>query len=260
MTVSPLTHPALEALPHGFFTRAGGVSHGIYRGLNCGTGSNDDPSHVAENRRRAIEGLSLKPANLYGLYQHHSADCLIVNAKSNPAARPNADAHVTDTPGVALSILTADCTPVLLADKNAQIIGAAHAGWKGASLGVLQNTVAAMAGLGAKPADITAVIGPTITVDAYEVGEDFIATVTAADPNTHAFINTCAEWAKPHFDLPGYAHHCLERAGVGAVHHTNPQCTYKHEDLFFSNRRRYHRDEADYGRLISIIALPPTAT
>ncbi len=260
MTAKALTHPAFGDLPHGFFTRTGGVSQGIYEGLNCGTGSDDDPAHVVENRRRAITALNLGPEKLYGLYQHHSADCLVVDGGTDPTARPKADAHVTQTPGLALSILTADCTPVLFADPTARVIGAAHAGWKGASHGVLQNTVAAMEKLGATPANITAVIGPTITAQAYEVGDDFIAAVREADADTQAFIKTREDWPKPHFDLPAYAHHCLTRAEIGAVHHISPQCTYAHEDLFFSNRRRFHRNEADYGRLISIIALPPTAT
>lgn len=242
-----------DALPvrHGFFTRRGGASSGIFAGLNCGTGSTDLSEIVAINRARVAEAMGLAPEVLVSLHQVHSADVVTVSAPL--PQRPKADAMVTATPGLALTVLTADCQPVLFADRKAQVIGAAHAGWRGARDGVLEATLAAMEALGARRADTIAVIGPTISQAAYEVGPEFFETFTDDDPTTSRFfVNGAGD--RMLFDLPGYGLFRLRSAGVGAALWTG-HCTYRDPARFFSYRRATHAGEADYGRLISVIRL-----
>ena len=236
---------------HGFFTRKGGASSGIFAGLNCGAGSSDLAEIVAINRGRVAAWLDVAPDHLLTLHQVHSATALAVAGPM--AERPKADAMVTATPGLALAVLTADCQPVLFADARAGVIGAAHAGWRGALDGVLEATVAAMEGLGAARARIHAVIGPTISQAAYEVGHDFAQGFLDEDPaNARFFASGPA--GKPMFDLPAYGLHRLRSAGVGHAEWTG-HCTYRDPERFYSYRRTTHLGEADYGRLISAIRL-----
>jgi YfiH family protein len=240
-------------LRHAFFTRQGGVSEGVYDSLNGGIGSADDPARVRENRRRMAEELSVAPANLVSLYQVHSADALVVTAPF-PGERPKADGMATRVPDLALAISTADCGPVLFADPHAHVVGAAHAGWRGALSGILEATLAAMEGLGARRDKIVAVLGPTIGPQAYEVGEDLIARFRESDPANERFFSDNGRPGHALFDLPAFIGSRLEAAGIGefaALDH----CTYTDEAQFFSYRRATHRGEKDYGRLISAIAL-----
>ncbi|MFN3721846.1 MAG: peptidoglycan editing factor PgeF [Paracoccaceae bacterium] len=242
-----------DTLPvrHGFFTRKGGASSGIFAGLNCGAGSTDLTDAVAINRARVAMAMDVPLDHLIGVHQVHSAD--VVTATGPMPVRPHADALVTATPGVALSVLTADCQPVLFADAQAGVIGAAHAGWRGAMDGVLEATLDAMETLGADRADIVAVIGPCISQRAYEVGPEFFETFMAEDPaNSRFFINGIGD--RMLFDLPGFGLHRLRAAGVGNAEWTR-HCTYHDADRFFSFRRTTHAAEADYGRLISVIRL-----
>lgn len=251
MTLEILTSDALAPLKHGFFTRRGGASSGVFRGLNCGTGSSDQSEAVAINRARVAEALALKPPALMAVYQAHTADVLTVDGPVNGA--PRADAMVTNRPGLALTILTADCQPVLFADAQAGVIGAAHAGWRGALDGVLEATVDAMAALGAERGRIAAVIGPTISQRAYEVGPEFFDAFEAEDPANARFF-AGGEGDRMLFDLPAFGLHRLRQAGVGQAEWTR-HCTYSDPDRFFSYRRSTHAKEADYGRLISAIVL-----
>jgi YfiH family protein len=251
MTLDIITSAALAPLRHGFFGRAGGASSGVFAGLNCGHGSSDQTEAVTINRTRAAEAMDLRPEALVGVHQVHSAAVVTVTGPLTTA--PKADALVTATPGLALSVLTADCQPVLLADAQAGVIGAAHAGWKGAIAGVLDATIAAMAALGADPARIHAVIGPTISQRAYEVGPDFFDTVMAEDDGAARYFAK-GSGDRLHFDLPGYGLHRLRAAGVGHAEWTR-HCTYSDPDRFFSYRRSVHQREADYGRLIATIRL-----
>lgn len=242
-----------DALPvrHGFFTRRGGASSGIFAGLNCGVGSTDQSEIVAINRARAAAALDLGPEALVSVHQVHSAD--VVTVTGPLTIRPRADAMVTRVPGLALAVLTADCQPVLFADPEAGVIGAAHAGWRGARDGVIEATVKAMVALGAAPGAISAVIGPTISQKAYEVGPEFVAGFLADDPdNARFFAPGAGERAQ--FDLPAYGLHRLRAAGVGHAEWTR-HCTYTDAERFYSYRRSNHRQEADYGRLISVIRL-----
>jgi hypothetical protein len=236
---------------HGFFTRKGGASSGVYAGLNCGTGSGDQAEIVAINRARVAEAMGVDPAALVGVHQVHSADAVVVTGPT--AVRPRADALATATPGVALSVLTADCQPVLFADAQAGVIGAAHAGWRGALDGVLEATVAAMEGLGADRGRIAAVIGPTISQAAYEVGPEFLDAFLADDAGNARFF-AGGRAGRYQFDLPGYSLARLRGAGVGAAVWTR-HCTYGDPARFYSYRRTTHAGEADYGRLISAIRL-----
>ena len=246
-----LTSDALAPLRHGFFTRKGGASSGIFRGLNCGPGSSDLSEVVEINRARVAAAVDVVPDHLLTLHQIHSADVITLTAPF--VDRPKADAMVTATPGMALAVLTADCQPVLFADATAGVIGAAHAGWRGAKDGVLEATVAAMEALGATRAGIVAVIGPTISQSAYEVGPEFIDGFLADDPqNTQFFIKGAAD--RYLFDLPAFGLHLLRAAGVGHAEWTR-HCTYADPDRFYSYRRTTHAKEADYGRLISVIRL-----
>lgn len=236
---------------HGFFTRKGGASSGIFAGLNCGTGSSDQAEVVAINRARVAEALGVEPGALVGVNQVHSADVVTVTAPL--ADRPRADALVTDRPGLALTVLTADCQPVLFADDQAGVIGATHAGWRGAKDGILEATLDAMEALGARRGAIHAVIGPTISQSAYEVGQEFFESFTDDDAETRRFFVN-GTGAKYHFDLPGYGLWRLRQAGVGQASWTG-HCTYRDPDRFYSFRRATHAQDADYGRLISAIRL-----
>jgi YfiH family protein len=249
-TLEIITSDAL-APRHGFFTRKGGASSGIFAGLNCGTGSSDQTEAVAINRARVAEAMGVGPEALVTVHQVHSARALAVTGPLS--IRPEADALVTATPGVLLAVLTADCQPVLFADAEAGVIGAAHAGWRGAVDGVLEATVAAMEGLGAKRSRISAVIGPTISQAAYEVGPEFLDRFRAEDEgNTRFFGN--GQGDRLLFDLPGYGLHRLRQAGVGHAEWTG-HCTYRDPARFYSFRRTTHAGEADYGRLIATIRL-----
>lgn len=251
MTLEILTSPALRPLRHGFFTRKGGASSGIFAGLNCGHGSSDQTEAVALNRTRVAEALGLAPEALCGVNQVHSPDVVTIEA---PLDRPvKADALVTRTPGLALTVLTADCQPVLFADAGAGVVGAAHAGWRGALAGVLEATLDAMETLGADRENITAVIGPTISQRAYEVGPEFLDAFLAEDPAFDRFFAAGAG-DRAQFDLPGFSLQRLREAGVGQAEWTR-HCTYSDPERFFSYRRSVHRGEADYGRLLSAIRL-----
>lgn len=245
--LSACTHDSLAPLRHGFFTRAGGVSTGIYEGLNVGLGSNDDPRAVIENRIRARDHLGAR--HLVTAYQVHSPTCVVVDGPWADQP-PHADALVTTTPGLALGVLTADCAPVLLADQAAGVIGAAHAGWKGAYGGVLDATLEAMRAQGATR--ITAVIGPCIAQDNYEVGPEFYDRF-ANDREAKTLFTAERADGKRQFDLTGYVTLRLLRAGAADVHSVDV-CTYAHADLF-SHRRSLHRAEGDYGRNLSAIVL-----
>ena len=250
--VEVIRAPSLGHFPHGFLGRRGGVSVGQCAGLNVGYGSNDDRHSIAENRRLAIAAVSLN-AELVTVHQIHSADVVVADHAWRQAERPRADAMVTNRPGLLLGILTADCAPVLFADSQAQIIGAAHAGWRGALAGVTDSTVAAMEQIGATRENIHAVVGPCIAQPSYEVDESFRARFLNADPdNDRFFVDGPA--GKPHFNLEGYVVSRLLAAGVGQVQALHLD-TYAEPERFFSFRRSTHRGEADYGRQLSAIAL-----
>lgn len=245
-----LTSPELT-VRHGFFTRKGGASSGVFSGLNCGPGSTDQSEIVAINRARVADALGVAPDHLLTLHQVHSAHVVTLTAPFS--ARPEADAMVTATPGLALGVLTADCQPVLFSDPKAGVIGAAHAGWRGVASGVLEATVDAMVRLGATRANVTAVIGPTISQRAYEVGPEFYDHfVDDTVSNARFFINGPGD--RYLFDLPGFGLQRLRVAGVGTAEWTG-HCTYSDAARFYSYRRSTHASEADYGRLISAICL-----
>ncbi|MEY3533893.1 MAG: hypothetical protein RI979_1917 [Pseudomonadota bacterium] len=236
---------------HGFFTRKGGASSGIFAGLNCGTGSSDQAEIVAINRARVADAMGLGVESLVSVHQVHSPDVVTVTAPL--ADRPRADAMVTATPGLALAVLTADCQPVLFADAKAGVIGAAHAGWKGARDGVMEATLDAMEALGARRGQITAVIGPCISQTAYEVGQEFFESLTDEAPDARRFfVNGNGD--RYLFDLPSYGLWRLREAGVGHADWTR-HCTYRDPARFYSYRRTTHAGEADYGRQISVIRL-----
>lgn len=251
MTLEIITADALGPLRHGFFTRRGGASSGIFTGLNCGPGSSDQAEIVTINRARVAEAMQVAPEYLVTVHQVHSAD--VVAVVEPLIERPRADAMVSATPGIALAVLTADCQPVLFADAEAGVIGAAHAGWRGAQDGVLEATLDAMEGLGAARERITAVIGPTISQAAYEVGPELLETFLADDPQSARFFAN-GQGDRYQFDLPGYGLWRLRRAGVGHAEWTR-HCTYADPARFYSYRRSTHAGEADYGRLISAIRL-----
>ncbi|WP_300546763.1 peptidoglycan editing factor PgeF [Roseovarius sp.] len=251
MTLEILTADSLSDFRHGFFTRRGGASSGVFAGLNCGAGSSDQSEIVSINRSRVADAMQVTPEHLIAMHQVHSAD--VVPVTGPPSERPRADAMVTATPGLALSVLTADCQPVLFGDAEAGVIGAAHAGWRGALDGVLEATIDAMEALGANRGDISAVIGPSISQAAYEVGPEFLDDFMADDPQNSRFF---ANGMNGHyqFDLPAFGLHRLRRAGIGQAEWTR-HCTYGDPDRFYSYRRTTHAGEADYGRLISVIRL-----
>ncbi len=254
LTLGPLNE--LQGVRHAFFSREGGVSQGIYASLNCGIGSMDDKAKVRENRARTMELLDLPAESLATLYQIHSAEVVPVQAPIADEARPRADALVTATPGLALGILTADCAPVLLADAEAAVVGAAHAGWKGALGGVLDAVVGAMEDLGARRERIVAGVGPCIGKASYEVGPDFPVPFEAQDPSNLELFGAAPREGHFLFDLKGYAARRLARLGLKEVQ-TLPCDTLAEEDRFFSYRRACLRGEPDYGRLLSAIALQP---
>ena len=246
-----ITSDALPGTRHGFFTRKGGASSGIFAGLNCGTGSSDLSDAVAINRARVAQAMDLPLSHLVTVNQVHSADVVMLTAPLDP--RPRADALVTATPGLGLAVLTADCQPVLFSDPQAGVIGAAHAGWRGSRDGVLEATLNAMEALGANRAAITAVIGPTISQAAYEVGPEFLDCFLQDDPDSQRFFAS-GTGDRMLFDLPGYSQQRLRLAGIGHAEWTR-HCTYRDPERFFSFRRTTHAGEADYGRLISVIRL-----
>lgn len=248
------TTPLLGAARHGFLGRRGGVSTGLVAGLNVGLGSSDDPVAIAENRRRAADAVAPK-AQLVTVYQVHSADVVAVTSTFPHDERPPADAMVTATRGLVLGILTADCAPVLFADPEAGVIGAAHAGWKGAIGGVTDSTIAAMEKLGAQRDRIAAAIGPCISRASYEVDAAFLARFCDADPANERFFADGERVAHHQFDLEAYVAHRLAAAGITRVAALGMD-TYSQPDRFFSFRRATHRGEPDYGRQISLIALP----
>lgn len=243
---------ALAGIPHGFLGRRGGVSTGAVAGLNVGLGAGDDPAAVTENRRRAVAAV-LPGAALVTTYQVHSPDCVTAAAPWSDADRPHADALVTDRPGLLLGVLTADCAPVLLADRAAGVVGAAHAGWKGALGGVIASTVAAMEALGARPERIAAAVGPCIAQASYEVDEGFAARFVAqASGNARFFV--AGQPGHLHFDLAGYVAAQLGAAGIGRIEALGLD-TYGEPARFYSFRRATHRGEPNYGREIALIGV-----
>jgi len=251
MTLDVITSPLLSGTPHGFFGRAGGASSGVFAGLNCGYGSSDQHDVVSINRARAAAALGVAHDRLAGVHQVHSGQAVTLDAPVSPA--PQVDGMATATPGLALGILTADCQPVLFADRTAGVIGAAHAGWKGALAGVLEATVAEMEKLGAVRDRIAAVIGPTISQQNYEVGPELRDRFIAQDPDFARFFAR-GNGDRFQFDLPGFGCDRLRAAGLGQVAWT-AHCTYENPARFYSYRRSVHRREADYGRLIAAICL-----
>lgn len=251
MTLEILTSDVLLPIKHGFFTRRGGASSGVFAGLNCGQGSSDQSEIVAINRARVADALGVPTQKLVGVHQVHSNIAITVAEASD--TKPKADAMVTDRPGLALSVLTADCQPVLFADTKNQVIGAAHAGWRGALEGVLESTITAMCALGATRETTVAVIGPTISQRAYEVGPEFFEMFVAEDDCYQRFFAS-GDGDRLHFDLPGFGLHRLRAAGVETAEWTR-HCTYSDADRFYSYRRTTHAKEADYGRLIAAITL-----
>ncbi len=243
-----------DRIRHGFFTRAGGVSQGVYASLNGGTGSNDAPEQVAENRARMAAALGVAPERLLTAYQVHSPDVVVVDAPWNRENRPRADAIVTRTPQLAVGVSTADCGPLLFADAEAGVVGAAHAGWRGALSGVIETTVGAMEELGARRAHIVAALGPAIRQPNYEVGPEFVERFLVADPANARFFAPAARAGHAMFDLAGYIAQRVERAGVGDFEDL-ALCTYGEPERFFSYRRTTQLGEPDYGRHVNAIAL-----
>ncbi len=252
MTAPFVTAPPLADIPHGFFGRRGGVSTGELASLNCGLGSGDDPALIAENRRRVADAV-LPGGALTGVYQVHGNRCVIVDDTTDLTARPEADALATRTPGIILGILTADCVPVLFADRDAGVIGAAHAGWKGALAGVTDATLTAMESLGANRANIAAAIGPCIARASYEVDDGFVQRFTADDPANERFF-AAAKPGHAMFDIAAYVAARLAAAGVTRIA-IGGQDTYAEAEDYFSYRRACHKGENSYGRQLSVIGL-----
>lgn len=254
MSAQFLTHDSLNAphLRHAFFTREGGVSTGVYTSLNGGTGSNDDPQAVQRNRTLMAEALGVSEPQLLVPYQIHSADVVI--ASDVWQERPRVDGVVTNVPGLAIGVTGADCGMILFADSQARVIGACHAGWKGALTGVLENTLSKMEELGAKRSAISAVLGPTIGAKSYEVGPEFVTRFEQDEKEAQRFFTKSPRDGHAMFNLPAFIAMRLQRAGVGRFHDLALD-TYADEARFFSYRRTTHRKEADYGRLVSAIAL-----
>jgi polyphenol oxidase len=252
MLVSPLLS-AIPGIRHAFFTREGGISGGVYAGLNGGLGSRDDPADVRENRRRMAERLGVTPESFLSVHQIHSPDAIVANGPWPGPARPKADAIVTCSEGVALGVTTADCAPILFADPKARVIGAAHAGWKGALTGILESTVDAMEKLGAERGGIVAAIGPLIRQSSYEVGNEFVERFIDADAENAMFFLPGERNGHAMFDLAGYVRRRLENAGVLVIDDLGVD-TYS-DDRCYSYRRSVHRKEPDYGRHVHAIAL-----
>jgi YfiH family protein len=252
-----LTAHELSALPgirHAFFTREGGVSQGIYGSLNGGVGSKDDPARVAENRARMASALQVGADRLATAFQVHSPDVVVAEEAWTAQTRPRADGVVTRVPGLAVGVSTADCGPVLFADAQARVIGAAHAGWRGALGGVIEATLAAMENLGAARGRVVAAMGPMIRQRNYEVGADFADSFRADDPANMRFFSDATREGRRLFDLADYIAARLQKAGVGRVEDIG-LCTYADPERFFSYRRSVHRGEADYGRHVNAIVL-----
>jgi len=245
---------SLAGIRHGFFTRSGGVSHGVYATLNGGVGSNDAPDKVAENRARMAAALGVAPSHLLTAYQIHSPDVVVAEEPWTQESRPRADAIVTRTPRLAIGVSTADCGPLLLADAQACVIGAAHAGWRGALTGVIEAAIAAMENLGAERSRIAAALGPTIRQPNYEVGAEFVERFLAADADNARFFAPSDRAGHAMFDLAGYIAARLQRAGIGNFEDLG-LCTYAEPERFFSYRRTTKLGEPDYGRHINAIAL-----
>ena len=252
--ITAATLSALPGIRHGFFTRQGGVSGGIYSSLNCGLGSNDDRALVSRNRDRVAEHLGASSGRIVTVYQTHSAIALTIDRPFPAGNVPKADALVTCKPGLAVAALAADCAPVLFADAKAKVVAAAHAGWRGALGGILESTIAAMVQLGAKRSEIHAAVGPCIHQEHYEVGPEFEAQFLLAPSGNAAFFRIPAAKTKAHFDLPGFVAHRLANAGIANVT-PSPYCTYADPERFFSYRRTTHHGEPDYGRQISAIVV-----
>lgn len=253
MTFSSPLLSAVPELRHAFFSNEGGVSTGVYKSLNGGLGSSDDPAHVIENRRRMAEYLNVAPSHFLTAFQIHSPDVAVATKPWDNASRPRVDAMVTNVPGIAIGVTAADCGPILFADPKARVIGAAHAGWKGALGGVLENTIAEMEKLGAHRSDIIAAVGPLIRQPSYEVGAEFVARFKEADVSNGKFFAASARAGHAMFDLAGYIAHRLEAAGIRTIDDVKTD-TYPDERLY-SYRRSVHRKEADYGRNIHAIVL-----
>jgi polyphenol oxidase len=251
VTADTLTVPGIH---HAFFTREGGVSSGLYQSLNGGTGSRDSAGHVAENRTRMATSLGVAPSHFLTAYQIHSPEVVVAEAPWASEARPRADAIVTRTPALAIGITTADCGPILFADPKARVIGAAHAGWRGALSGVAEAAIAAMEQLGATRSQIRAALGPMIRQPNYEVGPDLIDRFAAEDPSCKPFFAPAMRAGHAQFDLGGYIAARLRRCGVGQIEDIG-LCTYADPSLFYSYRRATHRAEDDYGRHVNAIAL-----
>jgi YfiH family protein len=248
------TSLALTGIRHGFFTRAGGVSSGLYASLNGGVGSQDDAGKVLENRARMAAALGVEPRRLLTAYQTHSPNVVVAEAPWTTENRPRADAIVTRMRALAIGVTTADCGPVLFAEPRAGVIGAAHAGWRGALTGVIEATIAAMERLGAAQRQIRAAIGPMIRQGNYEVGPDLVERFRADDPASSRFFGPARRDGHAMFDLAGYIAARLKRAGITEVEDVG-LCTYADPEQFFSYRRTTHRAEADYGRHVNAIAL-----
>ena len=248
------TSLALTGIRHGFFTRAGGVSSGLYASLNGGLGSRDDAGKVLENRVRMAAALGVEPRRLLTAYQTHSPNVVVAEAPWTTENRPQADAIVTRMRALAIGVTTADCGPVLFAEPRAGVIGAAHAGWRGALTGVIEATIAAMERLGAAQRQIRAAIGPMIRQGNYEVGPDLVERFRADDPASSRFFGPARRDGHAMFDLAGYIAARLKRAGITEVEDVG-LCTYADPEQFFSYRRTTHRAEADYGRHVNAIAL-----
>jgi YfiH family protein len=244
---------AIPGLRHAFFTREGGVSDGIYTSLNGGLGSQDDPADVAENRRRMAEQMGVTPEHFLSVHQTHSPDVVVATGPPQGASRPRADALVTRVQGLAIGVTAADCGPILLVDPNARVIGAAHAGWKGALSGILESTVEAMEKLGAEPGGIVAAIGPLIRQHSYEVGGEFVERFVQADAENTLFFIPSAREGHAMFDLAGFIRMRLENAGVLMIDDVGVD-TYS-DERFYSYRRSVHLGEPDYGRHVHAIAL-----
>ena len=253
MSLDIVRAAALDGVPHGFFGRAGGISTGAVAGLNCGMGSGDDPQAVETNRRLAADAI-LPGAPLASVYQIHSPMAVIVDAAAPYSERPQADALVTGKPGLLLGVVTADCAPVLLADAEAGVVGAAHAGWRGAMAGVTDQAIAAMISLGARVERIAAVVGPCIARASYEVDHAFAERLITDDPDNERFLAD-GPGGKPHFDLEAYVVARLAAAGIKQIEAAGLD-TYALEERFYSYRRATHRIEPAYGRQLSLIGLP----
>jgi YfiH family protein len=254
---TPITADCLAEIgnvSHGFFTREGGVSAGLYNSLNCGSGSKDAPESVSENRRRVAQALGAPDKRLLTCHQIHSAEAIVVTEPWEIGRNPKADGMVTKIPGILLGALAADCAPVLFADPEARVVGAAHAGWKGALTGVIEATIAAMEALGAHRRHIRAALGPCIGPAAYEVGAEFEARFLDVDSDNARFFRRQSGEQRPYFDLPGFVLDRLAAAGLDSVENCT-RCTYADETNLFSYRRATHRGEPDYGRQVSAIVL-----